>query len=224
MKILYRLHSVRKCYGTKVVLAIEDLTIVGSRLYALIGANGAGKSTLLHILAFLSLPNSGEIFYAGRRVGRDHGSMKECRRKVTLLHQSPYLFGGTVYDNVAFGLKARGIPAEEREPIVEQALDTVGLRGFGGRKAQELSGGETQRVAMARALSLKPEVLLLDEPLANIDRETTGVLETVIASLPSQGTTVIMTTHNPEHPDRLNGESILLEGGKATLPHPPARR
>ena len=103
---------------------------------------------------------------------------------------------------------------EERRPIVEKALDLVGLQGFGGRKARELSGGETQRVAMARALSLKPDVLLLDEPLASIDRETTGVLETVIASLPSQGTTVVMTTHNPDHPGRLNGESIFLEGGR----------
>jgi tungstate transport system ATP-binding protein len=214
MRILYRLQSVRKCYGTNVVLAIEDLTIVGSRLYTLIGANGAGKSTLLNILAFLSPPTSGEIFYAGHRVDRGHGSMQEFRRKVTLLHQSPYLFGGTVSDNVAFGLKARGIPVEERRPIVEEALELVGLQGFGGRKARELSGGETQRVAMARALSLKPDVLLLDEPLANIDRETTGVLETVIASLPSQGTTVVMTTHNPDHPGRLNGESIFLEGGR----------
>ena len=90
----------------------------------------------------------------------------------------------------------------------------MGLRGFGERKARELSGGETQRVAMARALALSPEVLLLDEPLANIDRETAGLLEAVIPSLPSQGTTVVMTTHDPDHPNRLNGASILLERGR----------
>ena len=75
----------------------------------------------------------------------------------------------------------------------------MGLQGFGDRKARELSGGEAQRVAMARALVLSPEVLLLDEPLANIDRETPGLLETVIASLPPQGTTVVMATHDPDH-------------------------
>ena len=144
--------------------------------------------------------------------------MAEPRRKVTLLHQSPYLFEGTVHANVAFGLKARGIPGDERRRAVEKALDIVGLQGFGDRKARELSGGETQRVAMARALVLKPEVLLLDEPLANIDRETTGLLETVIASLPAQGTTVVMTTHNPDHPGRLNGETIFLEGGRVVTP------
>ena len=214
---MYRLQSIRKCYGSNVALDIEELTIAEGRLYALTGANGAGKSTLLSILAFLAPPTSGEIFYAGKRVDRDHGTVEEYRRKVTLLHQSPYLFGGSVDDNVAFGLKVRGIRGEERRRRIDEALDVAGLRGFRDRKARELSGGEAQRVAMARALALKPEVLLLDEPLANIDRETTGLLEAVIASLPAQGTTVVMTTHDPDHPGRLNGESIFLEGGRHVL-------
>ncbi|MDO8739861.1 ABC transporter ATP-binding protein [Candidatus Deferrimicrobium sp.] len=214
---MYRLQSIRKRYGSNVALDIEELTIAEGRLYTLTGANGAGKSTLLSILAFLVPPTSGEIYYAGKRVDRDHGSVEEYRRKVTLLHQSPYLFGGSVHDNVAFGLKVRGIQGEEQRRRIDEALDVVGLRGFRDRKARELSGGEAQRVAMARALALKPEVLLLDEPLANIDRETTGLLETVIASLPAQGTTVVMTTHDPDHPGRLNGESIFLEGGRHVL-------
>ena len=214
---MYRLQSIRKCYGSNVALDIEELTIAEGRLYTLTGANGAGKSTLLSILAFLAPPTSGEIFYAGKRVDWNHGSVEEYRRKVTLLHQSPYLFGGSVHDNVAFGLKVRGIPGEEQRQRIDKALDVVGLRGFRDRKARDLSGGEAQRVAMARALALKPEVLLLDEPLANIDRETTGLLETVIASLPAQGTTVVMTTHDPDHPGRLNGESIYLEGGRHVL-------
>jgi len=224
VRAMYRLDSIRKCYGSIVALDIEELTIAEGRLYTLTGANGAGKSTLLNILAFLAPPTSGEIFYAGKRVDWNRESMEEYRRKVTLLHQSPYLFGGTVYDNVAFGLKARGIQGEAQQRRVDKALDTAGLPGFRDRKARELSGGEAQRVAMARALALEPEVLLLDEPLANIDRETTGLLETVIASLPAQGTTVVLITHDPDQPDRLNGESILLEGGKVAIPHPPVRR
>ena len=214
---MYRLQSIRKRYGSNVALDVEELTIAEGRLYTLTGANGAGKSTLLGILAFLAPPTSGEIFYAGVRVDWNHGSVEEYRRKVTLLHQSPYLFGGSVHDNVAFGLKVRGIPGEEHRRIVDRALDGVGLQGFRDRKARELSGGEAQRVAMARALALNPEVLLLDEPLANIDRETAGLLETVIASLPARGTTVVMTTHDPDHPGRLNGESIHLEGGRHVL-------
>lgn len=211
---MYRLQSIRKCYGSNVALDIEELTIAEGRLYTLTGANGAGKSTLLSLLAFLARPTSGEIFYAGKRVDWEHGSVEEYRRKVTLLHQSPYLFGGSVHDNVAFGLKVRGIPGEELRRIVDRALDGVGLQGFRDRRARELSGGEAQRVAMARALVLKPEVLLLDEPLANIDRETTALLETVIASLPARGTTVVMTTHDPDPPARWSGGSIVLEGGK----------
>jgi tungstate transport system ATP-binding protein len=214
---MYRLQSIRKRYGSNVALDIEELTIAEGRLYMLTGANGAGKSTLLNLLAFLAPPTSGEIFYAGKRVDWNHGSVEVYRRKVTLLHQSPYLFGGSVHDNVAFGLKVRRIPGEEQGRIVDRALDDVGLQGFRDRKARELSGGEAQRVAMARALALAPEVLLLDEPLANIDRETAGLLETVIASLPARGTTVIMTTHDPDHPGRLNGESIFLEGGRHVL-------
>lgn len=211
---MYRLHSVRKCYGSNVALDIEELTIAEGRLYTLTGANGAGKSTLLNILAFLMPPTSGEILYSGKRVEWERGSLEGLRKKVTLLHQSPYLFGGTVHANVAFGLKARGIHGEEQRRRTDKALDIVDLRGFRERKARELSGGEAQRVAMARALALEPEVLLLDEPLANIDRETAGLLETVIASLPLLGTTVVMTTHDPAHSGRLNGEAILLERGR----------
>jgi tungstate transport system ATP-binding protein len=211
---MFRLHSVRKCYGSNVALDLEELTIAEGRLYTLTGANGAGKSTLLNILAFLMPPTSGEILYSGNRVEWERGSLEGLRKKVTLLHQSPYLFGGTVHANVAFGLKARGIHGEEQRRRTDKALDIVDLRGFRERKARELSGGEAQRVAMARALALEPEVLLLDEPLANIDRETAGLLETVIASLPLLGTTVVMTTHDPAHSGRLNGEAILLERGR----------
>ncbi len=214
MGAVYRLHSIRKCYGAKTVLEIDRLEIAAGRLYTLTGANGAGKSTLLNILAFLSPPTAGELYYTGTRIDWDNGSAHRHRRKVTLLHQSPYLFGGTVYDNVAFGLAARGIDEERQRKIVDEALAIVDLRGFRDRKARELSGGESQRVAMARAWALHPEVLLLDEPLANIDREMTGLLEGVIAALPAQGTTVIMTTHDPEQPDRLDGETIFLERGR----------
>lgn len=214
MTELYRLRSVTKRYGSNVAVDIDSLTIAAGRLYTLTGGNGAGKSTLLGILAFLTPPTTGEIFYAGERIDWKRDIVRRRRRKVTLLHQSPYLFGGTVFRNVAYGLSARGIAGEAALRAVDRALETVGLDRFRDRDARELSGGEAQRVAMARALALDPQVLLLDEPLANIDRETARFLEAVIASLPSRGTTVVMTTHDPDHPGRLNGGSIVLEGGK----------
>jgi len=218
---LYRLRSVTKRYGSNVAVAIDALTIDSGRLYTLTGANGAGKSTLLGILAFLTPPTTGEIFYAGERVDWKDDSVRNRRRKVTLLHQSPYLFVGTVFRNVAYGLKARGIAGDAALRAVDRALETVALGGFRDRDARELSGGEAQRVAMARALALAPEVLLLDEPLANIDRETAGLLEAVITSLPSRGTTVVMTSHDPDPPARWNGGSIVLSGGKVASPRVP---
>jgi tungstate transport system ATP-binding protein len=217
---LYRLRSITKRYGSNVAVDIDFLTIDSGRLYTLTGANGAGKSTLLGILAFLTPPTTGEIFYAGERIDWKRDIVRR-RRNVTLLHQSPYLFGGTVFRNVAYGLSARGIAGDAALRAVDRALETVALEGFRDRDARELSGGEAQRVAMARALALEPEVLLLDEPLANIDRETAALLETVIASLPSRGTTVVMTTHDPDHPVRLSGESIVLDGGKVAPPRDP---
>jgi tungstate transport system ATP-binding protein len=218
---LYRLRSVTKRYGSNVAVAIDALTIDSGRLYALNGANGAGKSTLLGILAFLTPPTTGEILYAGERIDWKGDMVRELRRKVTLLHQSPYLFKGTVFRNVAYGLSARGIAGEDALRAVARALETVGLEGFRDRDARELSGGEAQRVAMARALAPAPEVLLLDEPLANIDRETAGLLEAVIASLPSRGTTVVMTTHDPDPPAGRNVGSIVLDGGKVVSPRDP---
>jgi tungstate transport system ATP-binding protein len=218
---LYRLRSVTKRYGTNVAVDIDALTIDSGRLYTLTGANGAGKSTLLGILAFLTPPTSGEIYYAGERIDWKRDLVMPRRRKVTLLHQSPYLFGGTVFRNVAYGLSARGIAGEDALRAVDRALGTVGLEGFRDRDARELSGGEAQRVAMARALAPAPEVLLLDEPLANIDREAAGLLEAVIASLPSRGTTVVMTTHDPDSPAGRNVGSIVLDGGKVAPPRDP---
>lgn len=219
MDILYRLESLRQTYGPRTVLDIPELSIRTGRLYLLTGANGSGKSTLLSILALLSPPSAGTVTFAGRPVTWNNGSLLAARRRVTLLHQAPYLFNESVRANVAFGLRARGINGGEQRRLVDEALDMVELSGFQKRKARELSGGEVQRVAMARALAIRPEVLLLDEPLASVDRETANLLETLIVSLPKQGTSVIMTTHDPGQPQRLAGERIHLVAGQlATAP------
>ena len=130
MTELYRLRSVTKRYGSNVAVDIDALTIPAGRLYTLTGANGAGKSTLLGILAFLTPPTTGEIFYAGERIDWKSDIVKNRRRKVTLLHQSPYLFRGTVFRNVAYGLQARGVAGEKMLRAVDRALETVVLDRF----------------------------------------------------------------------------------------------
>lgn len=211
------LTSVQKRYGGKIALELKKLALWPGRLYILTGPNGSGKSTLLNILALLSKPEQGEVIYAGERVTWSSRELSLLRKKVTLMHQSPYLFAGTVFDNVAFGLKARGISGEELRRSVADSLLLVGLIGFEGRKVTQLSGGEARRVALARALAPKPEILLLDEPLAHVDRESAKVIEQLIASLPSMGITIVMSTHDPHQNARLGGEVIQLFGGRLDL-------
>jgi tungstate transport system ATP-binding protein len=214
MKPLFILKSVQKRYNQGMVLDLQELEIHAGRIYSLTGPNGAGKSTLLHILAFLSTPSAGQLFFEGSQVDWNSRRVLDLRKSVTLLHQTPYLFAGTVFDNVAFGLKARNVPRGELRELVAEALEMVGLSGFEERNARSLSGGETQRVALARALALKPKVLLLDEPLSNVDRQTAELLERVLTLLPSRGTTVVMATHDPLHPQKLDSSTIHLVEGR----------
>jgi tungstate transport system ATP-binding protein len=214
MQPLYRLESIRKRYRERAALDVPDLTIAEGGIHSLTGPNGSGKSTLLNLLAFLSPPTSGTLYYDGKRVDWKGRSLIALRKEVTLLHQSPYLFEGSVADNIAYGLKVRGSDEETRRSRIEESLEMVSLSGFERRRAKALSGGEMQRVALARALALSPRVLLLDEPLANVDRASAEVIRAVILGLPGKRTTVIMTTHDPLPPGRVNGEVIRLEGGR----------
>ncbi|KAB0672528.1 ATP-binding cassette domain-containing protein [Oryzomonas sagensis] len=195
------------------VLDVHRLAIGGNRLHILTGANGAGKSTLLNVLAFLTPPTSGQVTFAGAPVPWGSPSLFRLRRNVTLMQQFPYLFSGSVFENVAYGLGVRGMGTAEQRQRVDAALAQTNLGSFARRNALQLSGGEIRRVAMARALALKPRVLLLDEPLANVDHETARLLESLIISLPRQGVCTIMTTHEPNHADRLGGKTIHLVAG-----------
>lgn len=218
MTELYRLQGVRHRYGDRLVLDIAELTIRRGRLYLLTGANGSGKSTLLQILALLTPPGEGTVTFAGQPINWRSPGLLELRRRITLLHQAPYLFNQSVASNVAFGPRVRGISGSQLRHLVDAALDMVGLAGFQKRRARELSGGEAQRVAMARALAIDPEVLLLDEPLANVDRQSATLLEALIRELPARGTSVIMTTHDPAQPERLGCERIRLVAGRLAPP------
>lgn len=206
----YRLTGIAKYYGDKIALDLPSLTILPGRVYVLTGDNGSGKSTLLSILAFLSKPERGEIEFDGQRVEWKNAELQLLRRKVTLLHQSPYLFTGTVSGNIAYGLKLRGFKDEALRQRISEALESVRLAGFELRNVRQLSGGEARRVALARALALQPEVLLFDEPLANLDRVSASVIDDIITVLPSQGTTAVVATHDPQQAARLGAETIRL--------------
>ncbi len=209
--------------GENFSLSIEKLELLPRRIYALTGPNGAGKSTLLRALALLTLPQKGIVSLTAAS-----GSLTRQRQKITLVEQSPYLLKGTVSDNLAFGLRLRGVRGKEQQDRIKTTLDMVGLNGFEQRKASQLSGGEIQRVAIARALVLQPKVLLLDEPTSNIDSKSLQAFEELLRKLPDYGVTVVFSTHDLTQPERLGGELIRLENGRlldkphwASEPSPP---
>ncbi|GFE61795.1 energy-coupling factor ABC transporter ATP-binding protein [Geobacter sp. AOG2] len=214
MNSIYHINELKMAFGDRTVLDVHRLTIDDSRLHILTGANGAGKSTLLGLLAFLTPPTAGEVVFDNVPVPWGSPALFRLRRQATLMHQLPYLFAGSVQENVAYGLGVRGMGATEQRQRIAEALAQTGLTGFDRRNALKLSGGEIRRVAMARALALRPRVLLLDEPLANVDHETARLLEELITSLPQQGICVIMTTHEPNHAARLGGTTIHLVSGR----------
>ncbi len=210
----YQLSSIQVLYENEVAVAIDDLTFEAGRLHLLTGPNGSGKSTLLNVMAFLTKPNRGQIFFEGVPVKWEAQECALLRKRVTLLHQHPYMFAGTVAANVAFGPAARGFSKDQIQSLVADSLAMVGLDGFELRNARQLSGGESRRVALARALACKSEVLLLDEPIAHVDRRSAGILESLIASLAARGMTVVMSSHDERLGARLGGRVIYLEDGK----------
>jgi tungstate transport system ATP-binding protein len=210
--VTFRLEGVTKRYDGREVLTIEDLAIHRGDLFAVVGPSGAGKSTLLRLLNFLEAPSSGSIRFAGASIGCDGAVPLHLRRRVTTVFQRPILLKRSVWANVAYGLRLRG--CRELDDRVHGALDQVGLSHLARQKAGTLSGGEAQRVALARALVLEPEVLLLDEPTANLDPYNVSLIEEIVRTLNDEcGTTIVLVTHNVFQARRLARRVGLLLNG-----------
>lgn len=212
---LYRLFGVRREETGHVLLEIPELSIGERTITAVVGANGSGKSTLLRVLALLDRPQAGTIDIRGEAVSWSPRQVGSWRRQITLVEQEPYLFSSSVARNVAHGLRIRRVPAVERRHRVVRALARVGLSGSEMRPARSLSGGETRRAALARAMVLKPEVLLLDEPFASVDSDRIEDLERLILELNREaGTTVVLSTHDLDQARRLAGTVLTMAGGR----------
>lgn len=201
-------------YGTREVLKDVNMSIDKGEVFALIGPTGAGKTTLLRIIDLLETPTSGELHFDGRPIPQSGRQRLEMRRRISFIHQKPQFFSSIVYDNVACGLRWRGRKEDAISNKVRTILETVGLNGYDNRDARTLSGGEAQRVALARALVLEPEVLLLDEPTANLDPVSVTKIERIIRSIARQrSTTMIMATHDMSQGQQLADRiGVLVEG------------
>jgi tungstate transport system ATP-binding protein len=215
---VYRLEGAGFAYGPgpgPFALEIGALAVGDGEVLALVGPNGAGKSTLLMLLAFLLRPTRGRLEFLGRDPWAAGDGAAGARRDAVLLTHHPYLFKGTIADNVAFGLKLRDLPEAERRARAAAALALVELDGWGARSASGLSAGQTQRVAIARALALRPRVLLLDEPTANLDAALGLRMEAVLREAGREwGTTVIFSTHNFSQASRLADTILYLSEGR----------
>lgn len=210
---IYRLEKVAKKYGTREVCHIDQLEINKGEIFGIIGPNGAGKSTLLRLLNFLEPPTSGIIHFKGYEFNNHYQPALSLRRQITTVFQDPILMSTTVENNVAYGLKLRR--QKDSHSRVRAALAKVELLSLAKTKTSTLSGGEAQRVALARALVIEPEVLLLDEPAANLDPYNVNLIESLITSINQElGTTIVLVTHNIFQAKRLANRTAFLLNGR----------
>ncbi|MCI0577947.1 MAG: ATP-binding cassette domain-containing protein [Chloroflexi bacterium] len=208
---LYILQDVRQAYAGRQVLAIDHLAIMPGEILALVGPSGAGKSTLLRLLNFLERPAAGRISFAGRPL--NGAASLAARRRVTTVFQTPGLLNRTVADNIRYGLALRGRKLAPQ--LLEQWLARLGLAGLARQRPAHLSAGEAQRVALARALAIQPDVLLLDEPTANLDPYNVGLIESIIRQENGErGVTVVLVTHDVFQARRLGQRTGLLLNGR----------
>ena len=207
--------------GEKVVLRVEKLDIQHGEVLAVVGPNGAGKSTLLLSLARLLKPEQGKIFFNNTQAEntsiRSASSASESdtayRRRIALVMQDPLLFDTSVFENVASGLRFRGMSKDEIRQKVPLWVERLGISHLSQRRASELSGGEAQRVSLARALVLEPEFLLLDEPFSSLDPPTrSSILDDLGALLKETSTTTLFVTHDlPEAAQLADRMAIVIE-------------
>ena len=213
--MLYVLSQLTKVYKDRTVLDIPNLEIEKGGIYALLGPNGAGKTTLLNILAFLEPPTSGYLEYCSKPVRFFESDLQPLRKEVVVVDQHPILFTTTVYKNVEFGLKVRGIEKAKCQRIVEEALELVGMQQFSQAPAHRLSGGETQRVAIARALAVSPKVFLCDEPTASVDIEHQHAIIRILKHINQiKKITVLFTTHDRSQAVDLAKHTLVLYHGR----------
>jgi tungstate transport system ATP-binding protein len=193
-------------------LRIDSLDIQRGETLALVGPNGAGKSTLLLALARLLKPERGEILYEKKSLMQLNEL--EYRRKISLVFQAPLLMDMTVEQNVALGLTFRGTSKKETRERVGRWMRQLGIESLSKRRAGQLSGGEAQRVSLARAFALEPELLLLDEPFAALDPPTHAkLLEDLAGILERDHRTAIFVTHNLTEAAKLSHRIAVIVGG-----------
>lgn len=211
-----RLNNVTYDAGGKRLIDRVDLALDRGPRTVVLGPNGAGKSVLLRLCHGLLRPTAGEVLFNGPEV-------VDGRRRHAMVFQRPVMLRRSALANVAYGLMLAGVPRRERLRAAQEALERVGLLHVAAQPARVLSGGEQQRLALARAWALRPELLLLDEPTANLDPSATQAIESAIQSMHVAGAKIVLITHNLGQAHRLGDEIVFLAGGRI-VEHAPVDR
>jgi putative ABC transport system ATP-binding protein len=208
---LLRTDQLTRQVGNKVIVNHISLEVHPGDLVAIIGKSGAGKSSFVRLINRLDEPTSGNVYLNGQ----DYHQLppRELRRRVGMVMQSAYLFPGTVADNLRFGPRQRGEELATTE--IDGLLEQVGLKGYSSRNVAYLSGGEAQRVSLARTLANHPEILLLDEPTSALDEQAEHEVENLLSEIiHTQHLTALMITHDMGQAERIANRAILIDAGK----------
>ncbi len=208
---LLEIKNVFKEYEGKNVLEDINLQLKRGTSLGIIGPTGCGKTTLLRVIDLIEKPSSGKIYFDGKDISNSQKEELKHRRKIGMVFQKPVVFKGTVLENIQYGLKVRNRKKESYQDKILELLKSLGLEEYEDRNASTLSGGETQRIALARALIIEPEILLLDEPTANLDPLSTDKIESMIEDIRKKNeTTIVMATHNLIQGQRLCDEIAII--------------
>ena len=209
-QLLYNINNLHQIYNGRTILNINHLSIYKQEILAIVGPNGAGKSTLLRILNFLEAAHNGQIYFDGESIEKTPSI--HTIRKVAMMFQNPQLLNKSVRSNIEYGLKIRG--KRSNELVLQETLKNVGLIQYAQNKVSSLSGGELQRVAIARTLILNTKALLLDEPTSNLDPYNTDLIEQLIRTHHKlHKSTIVLVTHNLHQARRLAHRCALLLDG-----------
>jgi len=204
--------GIRRRFKSGFVLDVPEFDVAAGEHVALLGPSGSGKTSLLEVLGLLERPDEGIVSFDGSPVTTRDRAM---RMRLAAVFQRPYLFKGTVDANVAYGLMCRGIRGAERDRRVAEALERVGLNGYATRSALTLSGGEAQRVSLARALAVNPDVLVVDEPLASLDPLLKRQLTQEFARiLDAADVTVLWVTHDQDEALVVAERLVVMRDGR----------
>ena len=207
---------IKKVCRDKTILDIEEFAVLKNKFNFIIGGNGSGKTSLLNILSLIDQDYQGKLYYKGQKINKDEQNLK-LRRKFSLIWQDPYLYRGNVFYNIALPLKLRDFAQNSINKKVKAVAARLEIGNLLEQSAHTLSGGEKQKVSIARALITEPEVLFVDEATTNLDEESIQFFNSHFADLVTDEMTVVMVSHDRRQIKELADQITLLKGGEVEI-------